>query len=63
MTTHEIQLMIKYLIYHLYITRIRKVASFIDNVRDDDMYLHKLQRESVTKLILYTFPYRPAKKA
>jgi hypothetical protein len=26
---------------------------------DDDVYLYKLQREGVTKSILYTLPYRP----
>jgi hypothetical protein len=31
---------------------------------DDDVYLYEnLQREGVTKSILYTLPYRPAKKA
>jgi hypothetical protein len=30
---------------------------------DDDVYLYKLQREVVTKSILYTLPYRPARKA
>jgi hypothetical protein len=29
---------------------------------DDDVYLYKLQ-QGVTKSILYTLPYRPAKKA
>jgi hypothetical protein len=30
---------------------------------DNDDYLYKLQRECVTKSILYTLPYRLAKKA
>jgi hypothetical protein len=31
-------------------------------IDDDDVYLYKLQREGVTKSMLYTLPYRPAKK-
>jgi hypothetical protein len=34
-----------------------------DDDDDDDVYLYKLQREGVKKSILYTLPYRPAKKA
>jgi hypothetical protein len=31
--------------------------------RSDDVYLNKLQREGVTKSMLYTLPYRPVEKA
>jgi hypothetical protein len=34
-----------------------------DDDDDDDVYLYKIQQEDVTKSIVYTLPYRPAKKA
>ncbi len=41
----------------------RHEACLNNSPDDDDVYLYKLQREGVTKSILYTLPYRPAKKA
>jgi hypothetical protein len=46
------------LFYYIHISFI--IVTFDD---DDDVYLYKLQREGVTKSILYTLSYRPAKKA
>jgi hypothetical protein len=34
-----------------------------DDDDDENVCIYKSQRKGVTKSILYTFPYRPAKKA
>jgi hypothetical protein len=41
----------------------RQEACLNNSPDDDDVYLYKLQREGVTKSILYTLPCRSAKKA